>query len=50
MDSNISKAVLLVLLIIYVISPIDAVPGPIDDLLLLLFALGTSKIKSNEKI
>ena len=33
------KVLLFVLIIMYIVSPIDAVPGPIDDLILAAFAL-----------
>lgn len=32
--SKLGKAILVGLLVLYIVSPIDAVPGPIDDLLL----------------
>lgn len=36
MENNAMKAALLILLILYVISPVDAVPGPLDDLIFLI--------------
>lgn len=36
MENSAVRAALLILLIIYIISPVDAVPGPVDDLLLLI--------------
>ena len=41
------KALLLALMAIYVISPVDLVPGPVDDLLLILFAIASSSRKSS---
>ena len=38
---------LLALLAIYVISPVDLVPGPVDDLLLILFSAVMNQINSN---
>ena len=35
MENSAMKTVLLILLIIYILSPVDAVPGPVDDLILL---------------
>lgn len=42
------KGMLLVLLLIYVISPVDFCPGPVDDLILLLCAIGGRALKSND--
>ncbi len=36
MENSAMKTVLLILLILYVLSPVDAVPGPVDDLILLI--------------
>lgn len=36
MENNAMKAALLILLILYVISPVDAVPGLLDDLIFLI--------------
>ena len=36
-NNGLLKALLAVLLGLYVVSPVDIAPGPIDDLLLLLF-------------
>lgn len=43
------KGMLIVLVVLYVISPLDLVPGPIDDVLLVLFTLGSAKSKQNRK-
>ena len=34
--SGVLKGMLLVLLIIYIVSPVDLCPGPVDDIILLL--------------
>ena len=39
------KGMLMILAILYVISPLDACPGPIDDILLIMFALASQKKK-----
>ena len=36
------KIIFLMLVVIYVISPIDMVPGPIDDVLLLLVTVASN--------
>ena len=36
MDNTTMRALLLILLILYIVSPVDAVPGPLDDLILLI--------------
>ena len=36
MNNNTKKMLLLVLTIIYVISPVDLMPGPIDDVIVVL--------------
>lgn len=43
---NFFKYLLLVAMILYVISPVDAAPGPVDDLLILLWgSVAGAKIK-----
>lgn len=37
------KVLLLVLMIVYAVSPTDLMPGPIDDLLVLMLGLVASK-------
>lgn len=37
------KGMLIVLVIVYIISPIDITPGPIDDVIVLLLGLASSK-------
>ena len=41
--NGIEKGMLLVLVILYIASPIDACPGPVDDLLVLLFFMASNK-------
>lgn len=43
MESSFVKGCLFVLVLLYIISPVDLVPGPIDDILLLLFSVASSK-------
>ena len=40
---GILKGVLLVTVILYVLSPIDLCPGPIDDLLIILLGFAAQK-------
>ena len=46
--NGVMKGMLLVLLLIYVISPMDLCPGPVDDIILLLCAVGSRSITSDE--
>ncbi len=46
--NNFFKAVLVILIVAYIVSPIDLVPGPIDDALLILFALGGNKLAKKD--
>lgn len=46
--NGVMKGMLLVLLLIYVISPVDLCPGPVDDIILLLCAVGGRAITSDE--
>lgn len=41
--SNVAKGMILVLMILYIVSPIDACPGPIDDIIVLLIGLAARK-------
>jgi hypothetical protein len=47
--NGIIKGMLVVLLIIYVISPVDLVPGPIDDIILVLCTAGSGALRSARK-
>lgn len=42
------KAILVILIVVYIVSPIDLVPGPVDDALLILFALGGNKLTKRD--
>ncbi len=44
--NGVLKGMLLVLLIIYIVSPVDLCPGPVDDVILLLCAAGTGVLGS----
>lgn len=46
--NDVMKGMLLVLLLIYVISPVDLCPGPVYDIILLLCTIGGRAIKSND--
>lgn len=37
--NNIIKGMIAALMIVYIVSPIDAFPGPIDDVIVLLIGL-----------
>ena len=41
--NDIIKGMILVLMILYVVSPIDACPGPIDDLLVMIIGVAAQK-------
>lgn len=41
--SGVGKGMILVLMILYIVSPIDACPGPIDDLIVLIIGLAAQK-------
>lgn len=41
--NDIGKGMLIVLVILYIVSPIDLFSGPVDDLLVLLFGVASSK-------
>lgn len=40
------KFLLFVFVALYVVSPVDVCPGPVDDLLLLVFTVGGSILKN----
>ena len=44
--SGVLKGMLVVLLIIYIVSPLDLCPGPVDDIILLLCAIGGGALSS----
>ncbi len=37
------KGIILVAMILYLVSPVDAYPGPIDDIIVLLISIAASK-------
>lgn len=41
--SDVAKGMILVLMILYIVSPIDVCPGPIDDLIVLSIGLAARK-------
>jgi uncharacterized membrane protein YkvA (DUF1232 family) len=41
--NGVAKGMILVLMILYIVSPIDACPGPIDDIIVLLIGLAATK-------
>ena len=46
-NNNLIKMMLLILVGIYVISPVDLAPGPIDDLLLILLTAASNMKKGS---
>lgn len=44
--NGVLKGMLLILLVIYVVSPVDLCPGPVDDIILSLCALGGGAVAS----
>lgn len=40
---GVMKGMLIVLVILYVISPVDFVPGPVDDILVVLLGIAAQK-------
>lgn len=41
--NNVMKGIIILAVIIYIVSPIDIAPGPIDDILVLLMGIAASK-------
>lgn len=41
--NGIVKGMMIILVLLYVISPLDFCPGPIDDIIVVLFALAAQK-------
>lgn len=41
--SEVAKGMMIVLIILYVVSPIDACPGPIDDFIVILIGIAATK-------
>ena len=45
--NSVAKGMILVLMILYVLSPVDACPGPIDDIIVVLIGIAARKRLSN---
>ena len=45
--NSVAKGMILVLMILYVLSPVDACPGPIDDIIVVLIGLAARKRLNN---
>lgn len=41
--NSVAKGMILMLVILYIVSPIDICPGPIDDFIVLLFGIAARK-------
>ena len=41
--NGVTKGMILVLMILYIVSPIDLCPGPIDDLIVLMAGIASQK-------
>ena len=41
--SGVMKGMFLVLMILYIVSPLDACPGPVDDIIVLLICMAATK-------
>ncbi len=50
MNNNFLKGILFALLVVYVISPLDLAPGPVDDLLLILLSAANTKREDNRRL
>ncbi len=46
--NGIAKGMLLVLVFLYIVSPVDLCPGPIDDLIVLMFGIAAQKMIGSE--
>ena len=47
--NDVMKGMLIILVVIYVISPIDFVPGPVDDFIVILLGLASQKKLQNKQ-
>lgn len=47
MNNGFLKGILFALLVVYVISPLDLAPGPVDDLLLILLSAAANSKKND---
>ncbi len=41
--NNVMKGMILVLVILYIVSPLDVCPGPLDDFIVLLIGIAAQK-------
>lgn len=41
--NDLMKGLVIIAILMYIVSPIDAVPGPIDDIIVLLLGLASRK-------
>ena len=41
--NKITKLLVLIFMLVYVVSPLDACPGPIDDLIILLLSIAAQR-------
>ena len=41
--NDVAKGMMIVLMVLYILSPIDLCPGPIDDIIVLLIGLASSR-------
>lgn len=41
--NDVMKGMILVLMIMYIVSPLDACPGPLDDIIVLLIGIAAHK-------
>ena len=48
--NGLCKALLIALAIAYIVSPVDLMAGPIDDLIVLLLTIASTKASSNHYI
>lgn len=47
--NNIMKALVVVVILAYIVSPVDLVPGPIDDIIVALLGLGAARKQLTNK-
>lgn len=47
--NGVMKGMILVLVALYAISPVDACPGPVDDLIVILMGIAATRIKNQEE-
>ena len=46
--NNVVKGLIIAVVLVYVVSPVDICPGPVDDILAIIMAMGATKNKSIE--